>query len=260
MSVKLREISSLLSVVALGVFLLGCDNNEKAASEKIKFPGASVRASCLNALPRHGVTTAQGEIRFMLLERTQNHLEGKSGVVLRVAPGQLHPGVPVCPPAQIRDGAVVVRGVSVSLPDGPRTVSAPQEVASKDGRFWLVISHSADNSLRERRDFALKQGTWIDRGRAFDLTRYQQIAGVKDGKPTPETSYLGANYVGESPSGKLVTINCVDFDPTKVIACQFWEQVEENVRFTILIPSENLGEWKRYSSIAEEFYQNGKVK
>jgi hypothetical protein len=82
---------------------------------------------------------------------------------------------------------------------GPKTVKAHETVASKDGSFWLVVSHSAENSLQGERDFAPQYGTWLRRGDALGLARYQQISGVRNGKPITETSYLGAKYIGDSP-------------------------------------------------------------
>jgi hypothetical protein len=55
----------------------------------------SARVVCLKNLPHFGVTTAQGEARFILRERAENFMVSEPGVMLQIDPEQLHPGVPM---------------------------------------------------------------------------------------------------------------------------------------------------------------------
>lgn len=216
----------------------------------------AVPIKCLAAEKNSKAVRADGRIRFLLHSPILDFVPGDtSHSTIAVEPERLPLQDSVCGLTKAPNGAFAVDGILVRFEGGPRYSGRFAELGQAGTVFNAYIGSIMPHVLRDSAAFEKRQGGLVPRGRMFGLDRYQHAYGIKDGKPTAYTSYLGAIYIGATPAGHFVKINCVDFEIGKDISCQLQIEARERVALSFILPTENIAKWAEYSAIIEKYFE-----
>jgi hypothetical protein len=211
---------------------------------------------CLAAWKNSKAVRADGRIRFLLHSPIMDFVPGDtSHSTIAVEPERLPLRDSVCGLTQAPNGAFAVDGILVNFDGGPRYSGRHAELGQAGTVFNAYIGSIMPHALREAVALDKRQGALIPRGKMFGLDRYTHAYGIKNGKPTAYTSYLGANYVGATPAGHFVNISCVDFEIGKDISCQLQIEARERVILSLVLPTENMSKWADYCAIIERYFE-----
>jgi len=142
------------------------------------------------------------------------------------------------------------------IDDGPFYSGRGFGIAPRGTKFSLNIAVARPNALQMGRDMQVGAGTWLSEGQQFGLEKFQQIAGVKNGKPTASTTYrIASNYYGKMASGSTVDIRCSGDDLSEVLACEMAIDAVPGILLTVRIPTENFALWAKYAEVAETYFR-----
>lgn len=203
---------------------------------------------CFSHLEGTKALTPDHRVRFSLRALTMDYnVPDLKEVVIDVEPALLDLAFFECNPKLSPAGAVQAEGVGLNLSSG----SSPSSNLYPVG---IGISAMAHKGLSEYDAYAIKIGFLIPRGQRFGLDLYQNVTRTKNGIPQPDSSFLGAKFIGRSPGGLYARLDCVDFDYTKDRYCHLSEELTDDVLLSVEIPTEKLADWSRYSEIGEKYF------
>jgi len=211
--------------------------------------------ACYKTLRGSPAIRPDGKIRFLLRSPTMDPDDDKSHDTVAIEPDRLPVQESLCDLTRAPNGAFAVGGLLVRFENGPRYSGRFAELGQAGNTFNAYMGSVLPNSIREAHAFEKRLGGLVSRGRMFGLDRYQHAYGIKDGKPTPYTTYSGAVYAGVTSKGHFVQITCVDFEIAKDIACHLTIQARERTILALVLPTENIGRWAEYSAIMEAYFE-----
>lgn len=244
----------LYAIAGLGLLVLGALNPacgqaaNKSPAELLYGP------RCLEKLRQTTAVNAQGRLRFALHKPEVPYSPDRPpDTILTVDPARTDIRLLDCTPRLSPDGALQVNAVSFWLTGGPDSV-LDKDIAPARGAFWATFAAMAPSAIEYFSKESIQKGYWLPKGLRFGLSRYQHVIGFVNGKPSADSHYLGAYFVGTTPGGHFIRISCVDFDVTLDIACNLDVQMQSDVLLGMEIPTGKLEKWPQYVAPAEKYF------
>jgi hypothetical protein len=213
---------------------------------------------CLKEIQNTAAVARDGKVRFALhadRHGVEEPRDAPPDLVLRSDPDRFNKAYFLCNRTIGPSGALRVGALQITLDGAPYYSGKNKDLGYKGTQFIATYSETAPRALQLATTRSLDWGTYLPRGEYFGLRRYQQVAGVKDKKLLPDALFLGVHYLGISPGGHLVDINCFEFELSKNYLCRLDEEIRDNVRLSFELAPESVPNWAQYVLIAEQFFE-----
>lgn len=250
---RTSRTAALLLLIVSTFSIAACGDRQSSGGGRLQ------GSACLQRLKGTKALTTNGRVRFALHELTIDYKPGAPhDTIIAVEPQRLDLRFFECSGARFApSGAIQTGGVTVLVDGGPENAAAtPKDIAPQGRHFWLGLSDTRPGALKMMHDLELGHGSWLGEGTAYGLERYQQIVGVKHGKPTTDTHYrLGIKFFGHDRDGHDVIIDCIDYYLRPYTACELWSEVRVGVLETIVLPTPNLAHWAEYLAVADQYFR-----
>jgi hypothetical protein len=249
-----KRVAPFVTVLAIGAaaFLsAGFSFTDLFVGHSGDLPKASPQfIKCMEVL-KSSSAMKNNSIRVAIHARSEEYPPKSPDTIIDVEVARFDPRA-ACNPRFAPSGALRLEAISMVLDNGPEYSGRNPDIGPKSRRFSAGIFKSAEHALSFWAERGIADGSWQPHGRRFGLDLYRLVLGLKNPKIRPVP--LGANFIGRSPGGFFVKINCVDFDYTRDIACQLMEELKPDVMLSIVLPTDNIAQWADYSRVAEKYY------
>jgi hypothetical protein len=249
-------LKSLINVIAVGAILTVGMLTGSVNAQPPNLPGTRQTSSpkgegCLDALRGTTAIDKRGRVRFALHgPRTEYTAESPPDVVVAVDPQSIDKEFFLCNHQFAPSGALRVAGVIVTLDIGAELVGKQLGV----DRFQFSITNLRPNAHSERKERAIRQFRWLPSGTQFGLERFREAALAKEGRITSDTILMGWQYVGLTPGGRFLSMQCVDAALKPFTTCRMSAEVRDNVALGVPIGAGDVALWRSFMSIAERYF------
>lgn len=249
-------LKSLINVIAVGVILLVGMLTESVKAQPPNIPGLRQTTSpkgegCLDALRGTSAIDKRGRVRFALHgARTEYTATSPPDVIVAVDPQLIDKEFFLCNRQFAPSGALRVGGVIITLDIGDEPLGKQLGV----DRFQFSITNLRPNAHSEEKERAIRQFRWLPSGTQFGLERYRRAALAKEGRITSDTILMGWQYVGTTPAGKFLTMDCIDGAMKPFTTCRMSAEVRDNVALGVPIGAGDIALWRSFMSIAERYF------
>jgi hypothetical protein len=213
---------------------------------------------CLKGIQNTTAVTPDGKVRFALHMDSHGVEEDKDApphLVLRSEPDRFNKAYFLCNRDLDTSGALRAGSLQLTLDGAPYYSGTNKDLGYTGSQFIATFADTSPGWLQRSHKGSLDLGALLPRGDYFGLQRYQLVAGVKDKKLLPDALFLGAHYVGASPGGHFVDIECSEFELAKNYLCRLQEEIRDNVTLSIELAPESVPKWARYAEIAEQYFE-----
>ncbi|HKY17334.1 MAG TPA: hypothetical protein VJL82_00270 [Rhizomicrobium sp.] len=218
---------------------------------------AAMGEQCLRNIRNTAAVTPNGKVRFALHAHSyvEEAKDAPPDVVLQADPGRFSKAYFLCNRKTGPSGALRVGALQITLDGAPYYSGKNKDLGYKGTQFVATYADTSPGWLPRSHKGWLDAGALLPRGEYFGLRRYQQVVGVKDKKLLPDAMFLGAHYVGTSPGGHFVDIECSEFGLSKNYLCRLMEEIRDNVTLSFELAPESVPNWAQYAKIAEQYFE-----